>query len=387
MLNGIINIATRRWRRIFPERQIYIRSHGQVRYVTFPPVVQLAVLITVTLSGIWIAIASINFIYKDEKLAARDQQIKEIQGAYAGVSADMAQIQQRFLTATLELEAKHRQLAGLVNHGAQPALKPGLSKSPNQLLPASAKPVLDKKAVGEVFDGNVRALEARLADVKHAQSGLILSFAKDADITIVALEKLIAQTGLDVAQVVRHAGKAAPATGGPLIPAPNTASKDAPGFHKLSTSLERLEMLRETLFSLPLAAPVSKYSVSSGYGYRRDPFTRARAFHSGIDLVAPRGEPVFASGPGIVIFSGRNGPYGNMIEIDHGQGIHSRYGHLSKINIARGDKVGLRDLIGLVGSTGRSGTPHLHYEVWFDGKPRNPGNFLKAGRDVFQRQG
>ena len=76
-----------------------------------------------------------------------------------------------------------------------------------------------------------------------------------------------------------------------------------------------------------------------------------------------------------------------MIELDHGQGIHTRFGHLSKINVRRGEMVSLRKLIGLVGSTGRSGTAHLHYEVWVDGKPRNPRNFMKAGENVFQRQG
>ena len=89
----------------------------------------------------------------------------------------------------------------------------------------------------------------------------------------------------------------------------------------------------------------------------------------------------------MIIFAGYNGPYGNMVEIDHGNGVKSRYGHMSRLAVSKGQKVGLRDVIGYVGNTGRSGTAHLHFEVWFDGKPRNPLNFLKAGENVFQRQG
>lgn len=391
MLNRIMDIATSRWRRVFPERQIYVRSHGQVRYVTLPPLAQFTAVLAVIMSAIWVSIASVSLIFKDEMLAARDRQISEIQGAYAGVNAEIAQIQRRFLATTLELETKHRQLAGLVGlPAAMPQKAPQASgdkapaASPGNVPPAGGA---GKRASGAAFDGNVRALEARLSSIKDEQSGMIYGFAKDAETTVVALEQLIAKTGLDVNKLVSRSANASPAAGGPLIPFPVSGAADMPAFQNLSASIGRLEILRAALFRLPLAAPVGRYYVSSGYGYRRDPFTRARAFHSGVDLVAPRGDPVYASAPGIVIFAGRNGPYGNMVEIDHGQGIHSRYGHLSKINVVRGNKLIARDLVGLVGSTGRSGTPHLHYEVLLDGKTRNPANFMKTGQDVFQRQG
>lgn len=386
MLNRTMDIAISRWRRAFPERQIYIRSHGQVRYLTLPPLVQAAALLAVMFLSIWIGVASVNLIFEDEILAARDRQIKEIQGAYAGVNAEIAQIQRRFLASTLEIESKHRQLAGLVG---LPAAAPQTAPlTPAGTAPVNAAPPgAGNRPSGAVFDGNVRALEARLSSVKDEQSGMIHTVAREAETTIAALEKLIANTGLDVNKLVSRSAGPASAAGGPLIPFPVSPGADMPAFQNLSASIGRLEVLRAALFRLPLAAPVSKYYVSSGYGYRRDPFTRSRAFHSGIDLVAPRGDPVYASAPGTVVFAGRNGPYGNMVEIDHGQGIHSRYGHLHKINVVRGGKLSARDLVGLVGNTGRSATPHLHYEVLLDGKTRNPATFLKTGQDVFQRKG
>ncbi|MFP5468412.1 MAG: M23 family metallopeptidase, partial [Alphaproteobacteria bacterium] len=236
-----------------------------------------------------------------------------------------------------------------------------------------------------------------LTGAKSAQYDVMAYLAADAHTAVAALEKLINQTGLDADTMLRRRDEAAKpdthAEGGPLLSLPPSMTakflrRNMPRELAMpSTRKGRLEMLREALFSLPLAEPVDKYYVSSAYGYRRDPFTHARAFHSGMDLVAPHGDPVLSSAPGTVIFAGPNGPYGNMVEIDHGRGVKSRYGHLSKITVTRGQKIGLRDLIGRVGNTGRSGTAHLHFEVWFDGKARDPRNFLKAGENVFQRQG
>ncbi len=381
MLECITNAAAMRWQRLFPERQIYLRSNGQVKYVALPPVAQFAATMAMFIVVAWVGIASANLIFKDEILAARDQQLKEVQSAYAGMSAEIAQIQQRFLTATLELEAKHRLLANLAGHRQPTGRLPENSSLP-ALAPDSAK-----LAFSNQFEGNVRALEARLSSIHESQRDLVAGFENEADKTIDALEALIEKTGLDANKLVSRASKGASAAGGPLIPLPGSNAMDAPEFKKLSSRLGRLEMLRKTLFGLPLADPLDSFYVSSNYGYRRDPFTRAKAFHSGLDMVAPHGSPIRASAPGKVIFAGRNGPYGNMIELDHGNGIHSRYGHMSKITVRLGEQVGLRGLIGLVGNTGRSGTSHLHYEVWVDGQPSNPQNFMRAGENVFQRQG
>ncbi len=150
-----------------------------------------------------------------------------------------------------------------------------------------------------------------------------------------------------------------------------------------SKSLEEIAQLAEDkeklLAAIPAIQPVRNEDltrVASGYGYRSDPFTKARKFHYGMDFTAPRGTPVYASGDGKVTRADNSATgYGNHIRIDHGYGYVSLYAHLYKYNVRKGQKVKRGDLIGFVGSTGRSEAPHLHYEIFKDGERINPINF------------
>lgn len=150
-----------------------------------------------------------------------------------------------------------------------------------------------------------------------------------------------------------------------------------------SRSLDEISQLAEEkeklLAAIPAIQPVKKEDltrVASGFGYRTDPFTKARKFHYGMDFTSPRGTPVYASGDGVVTRADNNSTgYGNHIRLDHGYGYVSLYAHLYKYNVRPGQKVQRGDLIGFVGSTGRSEAPHLHYEVFKDGERINPMNF------------
>ena len=142
----------------------------------------------------------------------------------------------------------------------------------------------------------------------------------------------------------------------------------------------RLSALQKLASSLPLAAPLDRFEVTSLFGKRRDPFRKGWAFHSGLDLGAPRGSKVLATAPGTVLAAGPTGPYGNMVEIDHGMGVVTRYGHMKSVAVAVGDHVGFRQEIGVIGNTGRSTSRHLHYEILVDGAPHDPGRVLDAGR-------
>lgn len=150
-----------------------------------------------------------------------------------------------------------------------------------------------------------------------------------------------------------------------------------------SKSLDEIAKLAENkeklLAAIPAIQPVRNEDltrVASGYGYRTDPFTKARKFHYGMDFSSPRGTPVYATGDGVVTRADNKATgYGNHIVINHGYGYESLYGHLYKYNVKAGQKVQRGDLIGFVGSTGRSEGPHLHYEVFKDGERINPMNF------------
>jgi murein DD-endopeptidase MepM/ murein hydrolase activator NlpD len=152
--------------------------------------------------------------------------------------------------------------------------------------------------------------------------------------------------------------------------------------HTVSALTEKSEQLqtyfqdqRQVLASTPSIWPVRGY-LSAAFGNRKDPFTGMPDFHPGIDISTPRGTKVVAPADGVVIFTGKKGGYGNAIVIDHGYGIVTRYAHLDGFNVRPGQRVRRGDVIGFVGSTGRSTAPHLHYEVWVNDQTRNPVQFI-----------
>ena len=150
-----------------------------------------------------------------------------------------------------------------------------------------------------------------------------------------------------------------------------------------SKSLDEIAKLAEEkeklLAAIPAIQPINNEELTrmaSGYGWRSDPFTKARKMHWGMDFTAPKGTPIYASGDGVVKRADNSASgYGKHVRIDHGYGYMSLYAHLSRYNVKRKQKIKRGDLIGFVGSTGRSEAPHLHYEVWKDGNRINPINF------------
>ncbi len=145
------------------------------------------------------------------------------------------------------------------------------------------------------------------------------------------------------------------------------------------------ETLRKRFLSVPLSGPMDKYYVTSGYGYRKDPYTKRRAFHKGIDLGAPWGTEIKSAAAGKVSFVGRYGSYGKSVFVNHGFGIETRYAHLSKIFVQKGQELLLGDVVGKIGNTGRSTGKHLHYEIKIKNKSRNPRPFLRAGKNVSKK--
>jgi murein DD-endopeptidase MepM/ murein hydrolase activator NlpD len=181
--------------------------------------------------------------------------------------------------------------------------------------------------------------------------------------------------------------------GGPLIedkdPRALAAVLDVdPGFaqriQEAATDVSAMRNLSSIATSLPLAYPTVGTRKASGFGVRTDPFTGLPAFHPGLDFAGPIMTPVHATAPGVVSFTGQRNGYGNVVEIDHGHGLKTRFAHLAAIWVSVGQRVAIGEKLGGIGSTGRSTGPHLHYEVWVDGRPQNPERFLEAGQYVQQ---
>lgn len=152
---------------------------------------------------------------------------------------------------------------------------------------------------------------------------------------------------------------------------------------RFSSKIDYLVTLENLANLMPMARPMKNYFVSSGFGTRVDPITGGHAVHQGLDFVGPMQERVLSPSTGKVVLAGRFSDYGNAVVIDHGYGITTRYGHLSKVLVRQGQIVKKGDVIALQGSTGRSTGAHLHYEVRYKNTPLNPKKFLEAGDYLF----
>jgi murein DD-endopeptidase MepM/ murein hydrolase activator NlpD len=198
------------------------------------------------------------------------------------------------------------------------------------------------------------------------------------------LRQAFDEAGLPVERLMLHAGfhsEKAAAAGGPFVAAPVGAGPFERAYADVNRSLALIDGLRRALPYAPLRQPLpGPLDVTSSFGFRIDPFLGRPALHSGMDLRGDRGDPVRATAAGRVVVAGPTGGYGNLVEIDHGAGLATRYGHLSHIAVEEGQWVEAGAFLGEIGSTGRSTGPHLHYEVRVDGAAVDPGRYLRAGR-------
>jgi murein DD-endopeptidase MepM/ murein hydrolase activator NlpD len=173
---------------------------------------------------------------------------------------------------------------------------------------------------------------------------------------------------------------------GPTLQQPAPAQGDSQ-FHALFMSWKKADAVATPgAISVPSSKPVQTATYTSGYGVRSDPFRGSAAMHAGIDLAAPQGTPIYATADGVVQRAEWSGGYGNMVEIDHGKGLQTRFGHLSRILVHPGERVVRGQEIGMMGSTGRSTGSHLHYEVRIDGHAVNPVPFLQSADYVTAMQ-
>lgn len=173
---------------------------------------------------------------------------------------------------------------------------------------------------------------------------------------------------------------AAPAKGGVLEKVSSADDKADPQFRSLFLSWKKLDQVgaQRAAVAIPSQRPVDRLSLTSNFGFRSDPFRGGRAMHAGVDIPGPIGTAIYATADGMIGRAQRAGGYGNLVEIEHGSGIQTRYGHLSEILVRPATRVKRGDLIGRMGSTGRSTGSHLHYEVRLDGRAVNPMPFLTA---------
>jgi murein DD-endopeptidase MepM/ murein hydrolase activator NlpD len=248
-------------------------------------------------------------------------------------------------------------------------------------LPAGAAARLGGTKPGEAGIGAILArLQGSLDRVEAGQTAALNSVEETYDAKAKRMRGVLVDLGMDLGKMPARTAPAG--IGGPFVPVNprgDITSFDRQLF-RINLVRGEVERLNRTLVAVPVRKPLpGEIDTTSGFGMRMDPFLRTPAMHTGLDFRGEYGEPVHATAAGTVTQAGWSGGYGKMVEVDHGNGFATRYGHLSSIDVEVGQSVRLGQVVGKLGSTGRSTGPHLHYETRIDGDAVDPQRFLRAG--------
>jgi len=361
----------------FIDREFFMRANGQVRFLKLSAQLQRRVAGTVaSVVGLWLVVTlgmAINQLSVSAQRMALSQQEAKVESAEERVANYRDSIDE----VTKDLDRRQKMLESLSDQylGEVPDAK--------AQTPATAKPIDEDQTVKTISAMVPEA--AGLARIEVRQIQFAENMTKVALARTSKAEAAIRQFGLNPDVLARQALNA---QGGVFEPFFGSAKKDVrdPRFLKLAASLSRMDAMERALAAIPTSMPAAAVMMSSGFGFRSDPFTGGGAMHAGLDFKGPVGTPILSAAEGRVTFAGFNGGYGKTVEITHANGLLTRYAHLSGLNVTRGQMVKRGLQIGRMGSTGRSTGSHLHFEVRLNGRAINPRKFLEANPDVLKVQ-
>ncbi len=368
-------VRLRNW---FPDREFFMRSKGQVRFIKISSRLQMTAAATVVgLTVAWLLTMLIMgfsqwsatrdraaLLQREAEVATSESRVNAYRNDIEEVTADL-QKRQDFLESVSENyfgEAAAPEKGGNVSDSTAESAK--AVKKISSIIPEAA-PLAQLEARQLAFAERL----TRLADARSRQvETQIRKFGLNPGVMLASLNDRSAQ-------------------GGPFLPffGKNNKAID-PRFARLDASLARMSALERGLAGIPKSLPAQLEFVSSGFGYRHDPFTGSGAMHSGLDFRGPHGAPIFAAAAGTVSFAGWRGGYGNAVEVSHGNGLMTRYAHLSSIRVRPGQRIESGSILGGMGSTGRSTGTHLHFEVRINDRAVNPRPFLEARQNVLQQE-
>ena len=386
--------------RAFPERQIYHRSGGTVRYISVSPWQQAIMAAGVTALAGWTVFATASFVFGGGETTLAGGEGKEraryerwVQDLRARESLQRTLLEERS-RETAELEKKQKALEELLNEmreddgqklsalegdGASLMVEASIEEadrrqSREEYLMSGGLNVPAARGTSKAIEQDIYRLfdlmEDHAAERAERARGVLM-------LTAVGTDNILASSNIGGPEV---------SMGSLTSSASDWSISDQDFMTRIFQARARIAEMKyyeKVVDSLPLGEPVSvPYRYTSPYGIRVDPFTKRPSPHMGVDLAAYRNAPIVTTGPGSVSYAGARSGYGLLVEVDHGHGFKSRYGHLRSITVSKGDTIRIGDLVGRMGSTGRSTGDHLHYEVWYNGRPYDPNKFLKAGRHV-----
>lgn len=370
--------AALRVRGRFPEREFIMRSEGHVRYLRISSRLQMTAAAMV--AGLILAwVSTMAAVAIGSMLESRDAI------ALLNREAKVTSAESRIAAYRKDVDAVADDL------DRRQAFIENMVKTYVGDLPADAKAgetVSDSSAEASKTVDKVSALmpeAAQLAQVEAGQLAFAERLTRFADRQSAAAETAMRKLGLNPQRMLASLDDRN-AMGGPLIELlPGAKDSVDPRFRRLGLSLARMDALQRGLQNIPQVVPAASTHISSGFGYRSDPFAGSPAFHAGLDFKGPTGAPIYAAARGKVVSVGRRAGYGNCVDIDHGNGLRTRYAHMSAFRTRVGQSVIAGQVIGAVGSTGRSTGPHLHFEVRLHGRPVNPRPFLEVAPHVLEK--
>lgn len=408
----ILGQFRRLFRTLFPERQIFFRSRGEVRFLRLAPAVQAATAGALVAMMFWTIGATVAVLGRDDLLLAKEREAAHATRELGALMSELARLEDEAIARTEALEARQaviERIAGPYPKDGEVAIPylPAIADEPEDMAEPAREP--NKGAFLTLPEGRgligtmigagsataaphasgraaqrLDRLLVRLADIERRQMHTALAFADVQAAEVDERRAVLARLGMSLENLVGADRLAATAMGGPYI-AETPQTPDA-AFDLLVKRADTRMAVDRILLSMPSTVPAVNYYISSGFGRRIDPFHKTRAMHSGLDMAGWTGEPILAAGAGKVVKSGRAPAYGNMIEIDHGNGFKTRYGHMRKLFVKVGETVTAGQKIGEMGASGRATSTHLHYEIWFRGKLLDPQPFIEASQDVHALQ-
>ncbi len=370
---------------ILPEWQVFVRrENGRAEQFTFRRKHQVVLLAGICVLTLWAGIVTTALTTRPEQLEAKQRELEEMLATTRAAQHRLVAAEKMVAEVTREVDVVHTNLLTLAESSNSLNREPARPAAPLRTRTAPETALDDESLAGgaevRAMRNQVRKLEDSLARLRTAYTRAAQQTAAAAESRIEKAEQQLAKLGIDARQVMgsRHL----PGQGGPFIPA-HTAGDDRFAMGALIERMQQWDGMKAAMRRLPLALPVhGDYSLNSGFGTRADPLNHRTAIHEGLDFGAPTGTPIYATGEGAVTFAGRKDGYGNIVEISHGNGVTTRYAHMSRIKVQAGQKVNRATVIGLVGNTGRSTGAHLHYEVRLSEVPKDPIKFISVGRDA-----
>jgi murein DD-endopeptidase MepM/ murein hydrolase activator NlpD len=363
--------ARSRFESLFRDHEIFVRTGGSVRFLRVSAAWQrrvAAIVGVVALAWVAVTVAMVAWqahsAWQESDVADRQLAVERAEARVAATRASVDSVARDLDRRQDFLEAQSDLL------GSQSGTDTPAANTPATGGPAAATPA-------------ERDTLSRLRAIGARQERFALAMTRAAAVRITRAEAALRKVGI----AARSADRGA--QGGPLIPdhrLTGVATPRAAAWRTLGATMQRMSTLEALVLALPAIRPAEVIRLSSGFGYRRDPFTGAGAMHAGLDFTGAQGSAIHAAAAGRVVSAGRMAGYGNVIEIDHGHGILTRYAHLSRFDVTLGQRVSAGQNIAGMGSTGRSTGTHLHFEVRLNGTAVNPRRFLEATSDVLEIQ-